>query len=53
MDGRFGDGGDTSTSIGPIGGSPHSLAIQQDGKIVVAGIGFNDFVLARYKGDPI
>ena len=55
LDPTFGTGGKVTTSIGAGGDSVQALAIQQDGKIVVAGYAYNgsndDFALARYNPD--
>lgn len=59
LDGTFGTGGKVTTAIGNNNASGHSVAIQSDGKIVVAGTTYNgvdiggdaDFALARYSMD--
>lgn len=54
LDTAFGHDGTVETSIPRQGGYANAIAIQSDGKIVVAGkkIGFHDrFVLARYNAD--
>ena len=48
LDTSFGRGGKVTTSIGGGGGGAHALAIQQDGKLVVAGRSRRSFTLARY-----
>jgi uncharacterized delta-60 repeat protein len=52
LDAGFGSGGKVNSSFGPFGGWGTSLAIQSDGKIVVAGVSYDgsqyDFALARY-----
>jgi len=52
LDTTFGTNGKVTTDFGGIYESGRSLALQQDGKVVVAGSSvislFNDFVLARY-----
>ncbi len=55
LDSSFGDGGVVTTQVG-FGSAASSLAIQSDGKIVVAGTGgsgfFNEsFALVRYNAD--
>lgn len=54
-DAGFGAGGTVSTALGPQGGdAARAVAIQRDGKIVVAGVSglINpDFAIARYAGD--
>jgi uncharacterized delta-60 repeat protein len=51
LDARFGDGGDATATVGQFGSEAHCLAIQDDGKIVVAGFSLEGFALVRYKGD--
>ncbi len=57
LDPTFGAAGKTSSSIGPNNEFAHAVAIQPDGKIVVAGETYNnssvveDFALARYNAD--
>ncbi len=58
LDPTFGSGGTVITDFGGNGDGAAALALQPDGKIVVAGSagpssGLRDFALARYKGDPI
>jgi uncharacterized delta-60 repeat protein len=52
LDPGFGTGGKITTAIGSGLDEGHSLAIQSDGKIVLAGISFNgtdnDFAVVRY-----
>jgi len=52
----FGAGGKVTTDFGAAYDAAGGLALQSDGKIVVAGRatigGNNDFALARYEGDP-
>jgi uncharacterized delta-60 repeat protein len=52
LDPGFGTGGKITTAIGSGFDEGHSLAIQDDGKIVLAGISFNgannDFAVVRY-----
>lgn len=52
LDSTFGSGGQVTTAIGSSSDIPHSVAIQSDGKIVVAGDSYNgsysDFALVRY-----
>ncbi len=53
LDARFGAAGIVTTAIGPTYDEAHAIVLQPDGKIVVAGYGDGQFVLARYdaKGD--
>jgi uncharacterized delta-60 repeat protein len=55
LDGGFGTGGKVTTSIGSGNDDSNAMAIQSDGKIVLAGQsdngGNNDFALARYNTD--
>ena len=55
LDTSFGSGGKVTTAIGSSHDYANSVAIQSDGKIVVAGYSFNgsndDFALARYNVD--
>ena len=59
VDGTFGNGGwaVTPTVTGKVTDEARSIAIQSDGKIVVAGIGTNgtdnDFVVTRYSANGI
>ncbi len=52
LDSSFGTGGSVKTPIGPEDDFAYSVAIQSDGKIVVAGQAYNgtnvDFAMARY-----
>jgi uncharacterized delta-60 repeat protein len=48
LDATFGSGGKVSTAFG---GDDTAMALQSDGKIVMAGGSGSDFVLARYKVD--
>jgi uncharacterized delta-60 repeat protein len=52
LDGGFGTGGKVTTAIGSGDDEGYSVAIQADGKIVVAGYSFNgtnkDFAIVRY-----
>ena len=52
IDNSFGNNGYTITAIGSAGDSPLAMALQSDGKILVAGQTFNgsnlDFALVRY-----
>jgi uncharacterized delta-60 repeat protein len=59
-DTTFGNGGTVRTAIGNFNDAAVAVALQQDGKIVIAGtvlIGSGgdaqDFALARYIGDPV
>lgn len=57
LDAGFGSGGVVTTPLGPGRDQPRGMAIQNDGRIVVAGYSDsgttqNDFALARYHGDP-
>jgi uncharacterized delta-60 repeat protein len=49
LDDTFGTGG--KTSIGVFGGEESAMALQADGKIVMVGGSFLDFVLARFNAD--
>lgn len=56
LDTTFGDGGKVTTSLGSGSDVAHALALQKDGKIVVAGATTSaatgmDFVVARYLED--
>ena len=55
LDATFNGGGKTETSVGSKGSSAGAVAIQSDGKLVVAGEGVENgnriFVLARYNTD--
>ena len=54
LDTTFGDGGKQTTDFGDSYDQGHAVAVQPDGKIVVAGftdIGGGDFALARYNAD--
>lgn len=58
LDATFGNGGKVTTRIFPEGSSQaNALAIQPDGKIILAGIAYNGtnffFALARYGADGI
>jgi uncharacterized delta-60 repeat protein len=54
VDGGFGTGGSVITAVAPIFSHAYAIAIQSDGKIVLAGacatstFGINDFCVARY-----
>jgi len=58
LDSRFGSGGTVTTSVGPSDAFGWALALQPDGRIVLAGAstdpptGGYRFALARYLGDP-
>ena len=56
LDTSFGTGGKVVTAVGGGGDIGTSVAIQSDGKIVVAGHsqngGYYDFALVRYAGTP-
>jgi uncharacterized delta-60 repeat protein len=55
LDGLFGSGGIVTTTIGAGNERGHSLALQPDGKIIVAGYSHNgnddDIALVRYNSD--
>jgi len=51
LDPSFGDDGKVTTSVGPFGAEVRSLAIQSDGKILVAGHNGDDFTTVRYNPD--
>jgi uncharacterized delta-60 repeat protein len=57
LDSSFNTSGKVTTSIGPASNSAFSVAVLNDGKIVVAGFASNgsndDFALARYNGDGL
>jgi uncharacterized delta-60 repeat protein len=55
LDSTFSGDGKQTTGIGPFGDRPEAMALQSDGKIIVAGgsynpsaEGFNEFALVRY-----
>ena len=48
LDPGFGEGGKVTTAFGA---AAYSMAVQPDGKLVLAGGGTTDFALARYNGD--
>ncbi|MBL9131306.1 MAG: hypothetical protein JNG86_08915 [Verrucomicrobiaceae bacterium] len=56
LDGTFGNGGKVTTAIGTSQDIASSVALQSDGKIVVAGYSFSgaawDIAVARYHGEP-
>lgn len=49
LDATFGSGGKASTTA--FGGDRSAMALQPDGKIVIVGGTFTDFVLARFNAD--
>lgn len=55
LDDDFGTGGQVTTSIGPFGDEASSLAVQANGKIIVAGSSYSGsqylFALVRYNTD--
>ena len=55
LDTSFGTGGKVVTGFGGVSASAYSIAIQRDGKIVLAGVvnanGGEDFALARYNSN--
>jgi uncharacterized delta-60 repeat protein len=51
LDTSFGSGGEVVTDLGPFDEAASSIAIQPDGKIVVAGGSFGSFALVRYNTD--
>lgn len=57
LDNTFGSGGKVTTSIGTGNDEGHSVAIQSDGKIIVAGFAqdttgsIQDFAIVRYNSD--
>lgn len=57
LDTGFGSGGKVTTPVGDYGDSSESVAVQIDGKIIVAGSSYdgisNDFAVARYDGGPL
>ena len=49
LDPGFGTGGKVTTDVGSYSNDVgHSVAVQPDGKLVVAGLRDNDFALVRY-----
>jgi uncharacterized delta-60 repeat protein len=57
LDPAFGSGGIVTTPVGTAADQARGVALQPDGRIVVAGFSDNginqdDFVVARYHGDP-
>jgi uncharacterized delta-60 repeat protein len=48
LDPGFGESGKVTTAFGA---AAYSIAVQRDGKLVLAGGGTTDFALARYNGD--
>jgi uncharacterized delta-60 repeat protein len=57
LDTSFGSGGKVTTDFGSNNDYGYSVALQSDGKIIVAGASYNgsnyDFALARYKGSGL
>jgi uncharacterized delta-60 repeat protein len=57
LDVSFSGDGKLTTAVGPAEDYVNSIALQSDGKIVVAGYSYNganvDFAVARYEGDPV
>jgi len=53
LDSGFGMGARIVTDFSEGIDAIRAVAIQSDGKIIAAGIGFGDFALARYIGDPV
>jgi uncharacterized delta-60 repeat protein len=56
LDTSFGNGGKVTTSINPFGSAAEAVAVEPDGRIVVAGYTSTDgntrmFLVARYKSD--
>ena len=55
LDASFGAGGKVTTAFGQVSAQASSVAVQQDGKIVVAGVanidGGEDFALVRYNSN--
>lgn len=49
LDTTFGFGGKVITQIGDLEDQAYSVAIQSDGKIVVAGYSWNNFAIVRYE----
>jgi uncharacterized delta-60 repeat protein len=50
LDASFGNGGKVTTDFGTNADDGTSVAVQSDGRIVLAGISNYDFALARYEG---
>ncbi len=56
LDSTFGSEGKVTTHVGSVNDYAYSVAIQSDGKIVVAGRSYDsghDFAVVRYIGDPV
>jgi len=51
LDTSFNATGIVTTAIGTVDDEAYALAIQSDGKLVVAGYSFNNFALVRYNSD--
>jgi len=51
LDTTFGSGGKVVTPVGPWSDYGHGVAIQSDGKIIVAGYTDDDFAVVRYNSD--
>lgn len=51
LDGSFGQGGIVTTPVGSSEATASSVAIQSDGRIVVAGSASDGFALVRYQSD--
>ncbi|RLJ65139.1 DUF4347 domain-containing protein [Sulfurisoma sediminicola] len=55
LDGGFGNTGKASVAVGPSNDQAYSIAVQSDGKIVVAGLASNggndDFAVVRFNAD--
>jgi uncharacterized delta-60 repeat protein len=51
LDAGFGSGGKVRTDVTPESDQAHGIVVQPDGKILIAGFAFRDFVVARYLSD--
>ncbi|MFD7324902.1 calcium-binding protein [Streptomyces sp. NPDC059875] len=51
LDPTFGGDGTVTTGFGGVGATGHDMALQEDDRIVVAGVANGDFALARFDTD--
>jgi uncharacterized delta-60 repeat protein len=51
LDSSFGEGGRIATDLGSTSDQPHAMALQPNGRIVLAGVSNNIFAVARYHAD--